>query len=338
LDANESNAVIFFQYDMRATTFIQKYRVQDPTTLPEGAQKLIEVARQGEVHALPNLLLYGPPGTGKNSCFRLLAHLLFPDSGDYERNVHLINASEERKIEDVRSKIKTESKCMRVKKVNGRNIEVPGIICLDEADSLTKDAQHALRRPFETSQRTTRFIIMCNDVRKIIDAIQSRCQKIFFPPLPNPLLEKVIAQVCVKEGLKIEKPALTLLCTMSHGDARMCLNWLSQAAMTSEEDGKISEELVTMITRALSKKELDLLDDDNDAADKTWIAREWFRRNVDLQELMHTMLDRVMESKSRDPSSLAVKLADIDYKMRINVPRDLLFYQVCEVWWPSSSS
>jgi DNA polymerase III, gamma/tau subunits len=106
-----------------------------------------------------------------------LAHELYED--DWQSNFTELNASDERGIEVVRNKIKNVARTAPV--------SAPfKIIFLDEADSLTPDAQSALRRTMESYSRSCRFILSCNYSNKIIEPIQSRCAVYRFTPLdPN---------------------------------------------------------------------------------------------------------------------------------------------------------
>jgi replication factor C subunit 3/5 len=69
------------------------------------------------------------------------------------------------------------------------------LIILDEADMMTQQAQAALRRVIEQYTKNVRFCIICNYVNKIIPAIQSRCTRFRFSPLPISQVERRLMTV-----------------------------------------------------------------------------------------------------------------------------------------------
>lgn len=74
------------------------------------------------------------------------------------------------------------------------------LIILDEADMMTTAAQAALRRVIEQYTKNVRFCIICNYVNKIVPAIQSRCTRFRFSPLPMSEVERRITGVIETEG------------------------------------------------------------------------------------------------------------------------------------------
>ena len=98
--------------------------------------------------------------------------ILTSNSPDNFRNRVLeLNASDERGISIVREKIKNFARqTPRAQAVasDGKTYPCPPykIIILDEADSMTQDAQGALRRIMETYARITRFCLVCNYVTR----------------------------------------------------------------------------------------------------------------------------------------------------------------------------
>jgi replication factor C subunit 3/5 len=82
-----------------------------------------------------------------------------------------LNASDDRGIDVVRDQIKEFA---GTKRLFSSGVK---LVILDEADSMTSEAQFALRRVIEKFTRHTRFCMVCNYVSKIIPALQSRCTK-----------------------------------------------------------------------------------------------------------------------------------------------------------------
>jgi replication factor C subunit 3/5 len=74
------------------------------------------------------------------------------------------------------------------------------LIILDEADMMTQAAQGALRRVIEQHTKNVRFAILCNYVNKITPAIQSRCTRFRFSPLPEKEVARKVDEVVEKEG------------------------------------------------------------------------------------------------------------------------------------------
>ena len=136
------------------------------------------------------MLFYGPPGTGKTSTILALARQLFgcalsavastarsklanPRPDNFRSRVLELNASDERGISIVREKIKDFARqTPRAQTVasDGQAYPCPPykIIILDEADSMTQDAQAALRRIMENYARITRFCLVCNYVTRYV--------------------------------------------------------------------------------------------------------------------------------------------------------------------------
>ena len=167
---------------------------------------------------LPNLLLCGPPGTGKTTAMTCLARELL-GSAFTEATLEL-NASDERNVETVRKRITTFA---------GKKISLPSgkykLVILDEADSMTKTAQQALRRVMETFKSTTKFAFACNHPSKIIEAIHSRCTTLRFARLSDIQVLKRIRTVLDLEKVSEWMPdGLTSLVHMSEGDLRVALN------------------------------------------------------------------------------------------------------------------
>lgn len=184
--------------------FTEKYR---PKILTEvvGNSEVLECLKSFDVENLPNMLFYGPPGTGKTTTIRaLLKDLPF-------QNILELNASDQRGIDTVRTLIKEFSAVY---------LKGPKMVILDEADSMSKDAQGALRRIIEDC-KNTRFCFICNYYKKIIEPIVSRCTRFRFSPV-NDISR--IKEVCLKENIRYSDEGLETIEHFSDGDMRKVMN------------------------------------------------------------------------------------------------------------------
>ncbi|KAF9452238.1 P-loop containing nucleoside triphosphate hydrolase protein [Macrolepiota fuliginosa MF-IS2] len=186
---------------------------------------------------LPHMLFYGPPGTGKTSTILALARQLFgPDN--FKNRVLELNASDERGIAIVREKIKGFARqTPRAQAVasDGKTYPCPPykIIILDEADSMTQDAQGALRRIMETYARITRFCLVCNYVTRIIEPLASRCSKFRFTPLNPESAASRLTYIAQQEHIDVNKPVIDALINVSNGDLRRAITYLQSASRLS---------------------------------------------------------------------------------------------------------
>jgi replication factor C small subunit len=204
----------------------EKYRPKDLSDVV-GQQEIVRRLKAVvEKRNIPHFLFAGPAGTGKTTCALALARSLF-GSESWQDNFQELNASDERGIQIVRTKIKSFARAAPLGGVDFK------IIFLDEADSLTSDAQAALRRTMERYSATCRFILSCNYSSRIIPPIQSRCSVMRFSPLSKIEIRTFVDRIAKGEGLTITEDGFDTLMYISEGDLRKTVNVLQVAASFS---------------------------------------------------------------------------------------------------------
>lgn len=211
----------------------EKYRpkkLNEVIGQPEITERLMAYVKSGN---LPHLLFAGPAGTGKTTSAIALARELYVDT--WKQNFHELNASDERGIQVVRTKIKEFARTQPMGETPFK------IIFLDEADALTPEAQAALRRTMERYAGTCRFILSCNYSSKIIEPIQSRCAVFRFRTIHEDDVRKYVDRIAKAEGLTITEDGYNALLYVSAGDLRKTTNALQVGATL---DKTITDEIL----------------------------------------------------------------------------------------------
>lgn len=233
------------------TPWVEKYRPKSLEDVSHQTEVVSTLQNAVKTNRLPHLLLYGPPGTGKTSVALALCRSLWHPS-QWKRRVLELNASDERGISIVRNKIKTfaslavstsntnnnKHNFFTTSKDNNDNDEddtkrYPNppfkVIILDEADTVTPDAQAALRRVIEAYSKVTRFILICNYVTRIIEPLASRCAKFRFQPLPPASMMARLEHIAQAEGCCRETIDLKEILDLCKGDMRRAVMTLQSA-------------------------------------------------------------------------------------------------------------
>ena len=189
--------------------FVEKYRSK---TLDEyvGNEQLKQIVEKYiNSNDLQNLLLYGTPGTGKTTLAKLIVN-------NFNCDYLYINASDERGIDTIRDKVQGF--------VSSASFKPIKIIILDEADFLTIQAQASLRNIIETYSHTTRFILTCNYLERIIDPLQSRCQVLKITPPSKKEVAQHVSAILDQENVNYELEDLALVVNKHYPDIRKILN------------------------------------------------------------------------------------------------------------------
>jgi len=225
--------------------WVEKYR---PKKLSEviGQKSIVErLSAYVRTKSMPHMLFAGPAGSGKTTCAIALARELYGEQ--WRDNLIELNASDERGIDVVRGKIKDFARAASI------GIADFKIIFLDEADSLTSDAQAALRRTMERYTQTCRFVLSCNYSSKIIEPIQSRCAVFRFKPLGEAEVKAYLKRIASAEDVRITDDGLEVICSLAGGDLRKATNILQVAASLGK---RVDQEAVFESTENIRPSEI----------------------------------------------------------------------------------
>ena len=286
--------------------WVEKYR---PNTLENyiGNQQLRDTVKGYiEKHDIPHLLFYGTAGTGKTTLAKVITK-------NIDCDVMYINASDENSVDNVRTKIKGFASSVGFKKIK--------VIILDESDFLSPEAQAALRNMMETYSLTTRFILTCNYVEKIIPALVSRCQTYKIEPLSKKEVAVHLKVILDKENVQYSPEDLGYVVNTYYPDIRKILNYSQQSVI----DGKVKISELNSTSVDVKNKIIELI------KTKTPSAFNDIRQliaNSDIkhfEEIYDTLYDKVDEYSNGKQTLAVLVIAEYMYQSAMVVNKEITF-------------
>jgi DNA polymerase III delta prime subunit len=288
------------------TLWVEKYR---PDTLEGyvGNQSIVEKVKvylqNGDV---PHLLLFGSAGTGKTTLAKLIAN-------NIDCDLMYVNASDENNVDTVRDKIKSFASTIGFRQWK--------LIILDEADFLTPNAQAALRNLMETFSKTTRFILTCNYVEKIIDPIQSRCQVFAITPPSKKDVAVRVSEILNHESVKFIPTDLVAIVNSGYPDIRRILN----ACQRQVVNGELTMDKQSLVEANYMNKIIEILSANDDKKTVFNNIRQLLADSQvkDYSSLYRFLYDNLESYATGHIASVILIIADAQYKDSFIVDKEI---------------
>ena len=286
------------------TLLVEKYR---PSELANyvGNENIKEIIQQYlDQNDIQNFIFYGPTGTSKTTLAKLIVAKISCD--------HMyINASDERGIDTIREKVQSFASTASFKPLK--------VVILDEADFLTIQAQASLRNIIETFSRTTRFILTCNYIERIIDPLQSRCHVLKIVPPSKSDSARHVASVLDSEGTKYDIKDLAIIINKYYPDLRKTLN----VCQSSTVDNTLKLDPSLLVSNTYQSQVLNILKKPTQTS-FTQIRQIIADSGVnDYDDLFRFLFENISEFALNREGEIIVILSEMQYQAGFRVDKEI---------------
>lgn len=283
---------------MEHTKLTEKYR---PTNLDNicGNTDIIQCLKSFSLLDFPNMLFYGPPGTGKTTAIKALVYNKISLI-----NILELNASDDRGINIVRNQIKQFAETSTQLR----------LVILDEVDSMSRDAQNALRRIMEDYENC-RFCLICNYIKNIIDPIQSRCAKFRFSSMKDEDIKHHALKIIDEENITIEDPeGILMLVNAANGDMRKLINDIQGIKKTYNKINiKCIQEFLGIVDQNQINKICDLLLNPTISFKNTYMAI--LNEDVECETILQEIFKKILNLKLDNKFAIIQGLSEIEHAL-----------------------